>query len=154
MSEMLTMDDALTLVEKIASGGHDKIVAGETITLSEAATNGDYVAQGDMNIVVVRDKVPKGYKKLDKPIQRLVPGDDNTVGSKHCLDSTDGVEMYIPSTWDETSLDGPFLRLTNGATITHPVHGDVVVPSCHTSIQIEYQREWDAEQARERRARD
>lgn len=150
MSETLTMNDALALVRQITSGEHEKIVAGETLYFPEAASDGEFIAQGDMNIVIVPDEVPQGYIKLYEPILKLVPRKDDSTGSRHCLVSTDGVEMYVPSTWDETSLDGPFLRLANGTTITHPVHGDVVVPDCHKSIKIEYPREWDAELARAR----
>jgi hypothetical protein len=50
--------------------------------------------------------------------------------------------------------DGPYLELKNGATITHPVHGDVTIPECFNYIQVVYQREWDQPKLRERRARD
>jgi hypothetical protein len=136
------------------------------MAFSEASTDGDMIWQGDLGIGITSGGVPEGYVKVDKITNLcLVPGQDQTIGSKHCLESAAGVEMWVPTTpsagfrkdeevWNEESLDGPYLRISNGIKITHPVHGDVSVPSCFKEVQIVYQREWDAEQARERRAAD
>ena len=150
----LTINDAVQYAEKIANCEHETLRPGMEFTFSDAATDGDMVWQGDLGIGIVTGGPPDGYVRADKVHMCLVPGKDNTIGSKHCLQSDSGVEMWLPKVWDETSLDGPYLRLTNGATITHPVHGDVVIPRLFNEVQVVYQREWDQEQERERRAKD
>jgi hypothetical protein len=146
--------DIVAYAKQIADGRHDTITPGQPYTFSEACVDGDAVWQGDFGIVLVDDEdPPRGYVER-QAMFNLVPGNENTIGSKHCLASLEGVKMYVPSEWNELSLNGPFLKLTNGATITHPVHGDVTIPACFKSVQIVYQREWDSEQAAERRARD
>lgn len=150
----LTVKDAVSHARTIADGEHDVVKPGMPQSFSEAACDGDMIWQGDLGIGITSGGVPKEYVKVDE-IKNLclVPGDE-TIGSRHCLSSVDGVEMWIPSTWDATVLDGPYLRLSEGATITHPIHGDVSIPACFNEVQIMYQREYDVEQARERRARD
>ncbi len=74
-------------------------------------------------------------------------------GSKHCLDSLAGVKIYRPSDWSEESLAGPCLVLSAERVIMHPVHGAVTIPA-GLIVGCRYQREWDREVARERRARD
>jgi hypothetical protein len=80
-----------------------------------------------------------------------VPG--QTQGAKHCLDGTGGVEMYLPPGWPEVTEDGPCLVLTEERTVLHPTHGAVTIPAGMT-VACSYQREWDAEQRRARRAID
>jgi hypothetical protein len=152
---MLTVKNAIEYAKKIHDGSHETLRPGMPFTFSEASVDGDMVWQGDLGIGIVSGRPPSGYKKVEKiKSLYLVPTKDQTIGSKHCLASAEGVEMWVPNVWDETVLQGPYLKLKNGATITHPVHGDVIVPSCFKTIQIVYQREWDEEQARERRAKD
>lgn len=148
------VQEVVAYAQKIAKGEHESVRPGDPYTFSEASVPGDMVWQGDLGIGLVSESPPDGYVKKDRPLKCLVPGKDETIGSKHCLESLEGVEMWLPKEWDEASLNGPYLRLTNGAKITHPVHGDVTIPACFNSVQIVYQREWDQEQARERRARD
>jgi hypothetical protein len=152
-TESLTIENALEYVKSISDGNHDTVRPGMPLTFSEACVSGDTIWQGDLGICIVDDGPPSDYIHLENVHQCLVPG-GTTIGARHCLDRCDCVEMWIPERWDETSLNGPYLHLTNGITITHPVHGNVTIPACFTKIQIMYQREWDAELARERRARD
>jgi len=149
----ITINDVVEYARKISSGEHETVSPGQPYTFSEASVEGDMVWQGDLGIGLVKNEIPKHYQKSDA-IHNLVPGNDNTIGSKHCLTSLQGVTMWFPKNWNEESLEGPFLQLSNGATISHPVHGDVNIPACFDAVQIVYQREWDLEQARERRARD
>lgn len=135
---------------KIKNGEHDKVQPGQPLQFSEACTVNDRIWQGDLALTI-SDSVPEGYVKLDKLVQKLVPGDN--VGARHVLDSLDGVEMYVPKEWNEESLIGPYLILTKDRTVTHPVHGDVTIPAGF-SVHCTYQREYDKEQERERRARD
>lgn len=131
----------------------ESVCPGEAFTLSDAADVGDGVWQGDLGIEIVA-AVPDEYVQVKNPMaadKQLVPG--NTQGSRHCLDSLRGVTIYRPAKWDAESLQGPCLVLAQARTITHPTHGDVIIPAGRT-VLCRYQREFDAEQKRERRARD
>lgn len=139
--------------EKIRNGEHDKIGPGVPVTMSNALVSGEGVAQGDLNIIVA-DAVPRDYVLIEKPSaqdKQLVPG--KTVGAKHCLDSLSGVTLYRPQRWNDESLDGPCLVLTQERTILHPTHGSVTIPAGMTVV-CHYQREYDKELQQERRARD
>ena len=151
----LTIKDVVEHADAIADGRHDTVKPGMPQTFSEAACDGDMIWQGDLGIGITSGGIPLGYKKVNKIEDLcLVPGKDKTIGSRHCLESAEGVEMWVPEVWDETSLDGPYLLLSNGTTVSHPKHGDVSVPSCFNEVQVVYQREYDTELRRERRARD
>lgn len=152
---MLTIKDVVDHAQTIANGKHDVVQPGMPQNFSEAATDGDMIWQGDLGIGITSGGIPAGYKRIDMPKNLcLVPGNDETIGSRHCLASANGVEIYVPEVWDETVLEGPYLRLTNGCEVTHPKHGNVTVPSCFNEVQIIYQKEYDQMLARERRARD
>lgn len=139
--------------ELIKNGEHDKIGPGIPLTISTALKSGEGVAQGDL-MLIVADSVPLGYGRIKRPKKldmQLVPG--NTVGAKHCLDSLKGVTLYRPANWNSESMDGPCIVTTVERTVLHPTHGAVTIPAGMT-IVCHYQREFDAEQKRERRARD
>lgn len=139
--------------EVIKNGEHDKIGPGVPLVMSRALMAGDGVAQGDL-MLIVADKIPDEYQRIKGPKaidKQLVPG--NTVGAKHCLDSMVGVKIYRPTNWTEASMDGPCIVTTKERTVLHPTHGAVVIPAGMTVVCY-YQREFDAEQKRERRARD
>jgi hypothetical protein len=147
----------LNAIEKITrraariANGNDKIVPGQAARLSEAACCGDGARQGDLYLKIV-SQPPANYALCKKPSLQLVPG--NTEGAKHCLDSLDGVTVYLPPQWGEAeSLLGPCLVLAKERTVVHPVHGDVTLPAGNT-VLCGYQREWDAEQRAERRNAD
>lgn len=143
--------------KRIANGKDPKVRPGMPFRFTEACTVNDCCWQGDLGIVIAGDAdshPPAGYlmvvsrTELDR---QLVPG--NTQGAKHCLDSLNGVTLYRPQQWTEESLEGPFLQFTEERTILHPTHGPVTIPAGF-SVQCHYQREWDRELAKERRARD
>ena len=137
--------------QRIAEG-LERVSPGMPLAFTEACTPGDCIWQGDLALIISSShKPPKGYMKADKPSVQLVPG--NTVGAKHCLDSLDGVEMFIPKDWNEESLQGPFLQITQERKVLHPTHGSVTIPAGF-NVECGYQREWDKIQAAERRARD
>jgi hypothetical protein len=163
----MSVQELVEVVASVRKGNHESIRMGEPFRFTEACNaswdGGDAVWQGDMSIKLVDRTVPDGYKpatkdQLTKMIQSglgLVPGNDSTEGSRHCLNSLDGVKVYLPSTYeDEGNLLGPILHLTNGCEIKHPTHGNVIVPDCFDAVAIGYQREYDLEQKMERRARD
>lgn len=128
-----------------------KIQSGETIDTTkpqrfpEAAAPGNYFRQGDLYITLL-DGVPQGSVQIPFRAQ-LAEG--NTQGSRHCLDSQDGVTMYRLE--NPSMTDGPILLLTTERTVTHPEHGWVTLPAgCYG---VTYQRDLDAED-RERRVLD
>jgi hypothetical protein len=143
------------VLEKMAErvNNTDAVAPGQPARFTEACVPGDRIAQGDLNLTVV-DEVPNGYVLVKKPTEadrQLVPG--NTEGARHCLDSLDGVRVYRPDVWTEDGIDGPCLVLSQERTVEHPKHGHVTVPAGFT-ILCTYQRVWDKEQARARRAID
>ena len=138
---------------KIKNGEHDRVFPGMPLSMSRAMVAGDAIAQGDL-LLVVHDAIPNEYVKIEHPQdadRQLVPG--NTVGARHCLDSLEGIVLYRPTKWDEESFDGPFFQTTQERVVMHPTHGSVTVPGGMT-IGCHYQKEFDAIQMRERRARD
>jgi hypothetical protein len=149
---------AITAIEKLQRHadrirtGKAKIHPGQPMRLSEAAAPGDGIWQGDLGLEVV-ESVPADYELAAAVTLQLVPG--TTQGSRHCLDSSDGVTMYLPSGWGQNydGLQGPCMVLTKERTIVHPTHGAVTIPAGFT-IACRYQREWDAEQRKERRNQD
>ena len=103
----------------------------------EAASDGDSIRQGDCYFMLL-DCVPKGAKKLKQVPRQLAPG--TTQGSRHTLDSVDGVTAYEIS--GSTEFDGPILRLACERTIEHPEHGNWVLPA--GVYAVGYQRTQDA----------
>lgn len=133
--------------------GDRKMQPGEPHYMTGAESVGDTVCQGDFWIVVA-EKVPETGFALNNKTVQLVPG--NTEGSKHCLNKVgeEAVDVYVPEIWDDDSLTGPYLVVkSDGVVVEHPKHGDVHLWK-DTVYRCVYQREYDKEQKRERRARD
>ena len=147
-----TAIDKITRKANRIKSGKDKIEPGQPVRISEAASVTDFVRQGDLYLIVA-ESVPSGYTKATKPQKQLVPG--TTQGARHCLDSLDGVTLYVPKDWSDKyeGLDGPCFVLAKERTVEHPTHGVVHIPAGFT-IQCRFQREWDQEQKRERRNAD
>jgi len=163
----MSVQELTKAVADVRNGSHESIRMGELFRFTEACNaswdGGDAVQQGDMVIKLVDRTIPNGYElaseeQLAKLVNRglsLVPGSDNTEGSRHCLDSLDGVTVYLPRTYeDEGNLLGPLLHITREVKIPHPTHGDVIIPDCFDAVAIGYQREYDLELRMERRAKD
>lgn len=135
--------------------GLETVKPGQPLRFTEASDVNDRIWQGDLALTITANKIPAGYVKEKKPRTQLVPG--KTIGAKHCLDSLEGVEMYVPKgfNWENEgdSLAGPWCRLKAERTVMHPVHGSVTIPKGFC-FQADYQREYDEELKRERRARD
>ena len=130
----------LTATEEFARIRDDaeKIKSNKTQRFPEAANDGDYWRQGDVYITY-RDKLPPLAKADAKPNAQLAPG--STQGSRHILDSLDGVTMYQID--DASALQGPVLKVDTERTVTHPEHGNVVLPpGCY---EITYQRAYAEE---------
>lgn len=147
-----TIIDKITRKANRIASGKDKIEPGQPVRISEAASASDFARQGDLYLIVA-DAVPSDYTKAAKPQAQLVPG--TTQGARHCLDSLDGVTLYLPKDWSDAyeGLDGPCFVVAKERTVVHPTHGHVTIPAGFT-IQCRYQREWDQEQKRERRNAD
>lgn len=150
---------AISSIERHAkriSAGKAKVKPGQPFRFSEAAKPGDGVWQGDLGICLV-DAIPAGYIRVEEPTdqdKQIVPG--VTQGSRHCLQSLDGVELYRPSKWPssaEADYLGPCLVVDRDTTILHPTHGPVTILA-GSIVQCTYQREYDAELRRERRNAD
>jgi hypothetical protein len=153
MQSTMEIEQLQQHADRIRNGDHDKIGPGIPVTMSTALVAGEGVAQGDLMLIVV-DAVPRGFKEVSKPEDKdrqLVPG--NTEGAKHCLSSLQGVQIYHPPQWTAESLEGPVLVTKAAVTVQHPTHGAVEIPAGMT-VGCFYQREFDAEQQRERRAAD
>ena|SRR6185295_20223798 len=132
----LTAEKALANVQTSA----EKIRNDEPQRFPEAASPGDTWRQGDLYIEAL-EGLPNGAVELVGPerVKQLAPG--TTQGSRHILDSLDGVTMYrLP---DATVLNGPLLVTTKERTIEHPEHGNVVLPP--GAYGITYQRQFAEE---------
>ena len=85
---------------------------------------GDEWRQGDLRVIRLDDDwVEHNADAVDDwhcEDTQLVPG--VTQGSRHCLDSLEGVTFYRLKR--STPLDGPVVRTAEPRTITHPEHGD------------------------------
>lgn len=148
-----TIDRITDTVSRIVNGTHESLRSGMPFRIPDAWCAGDCGAQGDLIFVIV-DSVPSGYVRVERPTEadkQLVHG--NTQGSRHCIDSLDGVELYRPANWSEDSLDGPVVHVTEDRVVTHPTHGQWTIPSGRT-IKFEYPRVWDAEERKSRRNAD
>jgi hypothetical protein len=138
----MTAEKALSKIQDQA----ERIKSDETQRFPDAASVGDSHRQGDVYITLL-NAVPENAVREKKPSTQLAPG--TTQGSRHYLDSLAGVTMYrIPN---PGMLDGPIIECETERTITHPEHGDVVLPA--GIYGISYQRNLDAEE-RERRVQD
>lgn len=147
---MEIIEEMQQFVQKIVNNEHETVRPGQPVRFTEACTSGDRIWQGDLALTIV-NKIPSNYRLQKNPSNQLVVG--NTEGAKHCLDSLDGVKLYLPKNWNEESLQGPTLVLSKERTILHPTHGHVTIPAGFI-VHCTYQREYDKEQERERRARD
>ena len=131
----------------------EPVSPGMEAAFTEACQPGDGIWQGDLGLEIV-EEVPADYepaKTLTEKDKQLVLG--STQGARHCLETLDGVKLFYPKGWSEESLQGPCFVLAKSNRVLHPVHGAVSIPAGFT-VLCRYQREWNKEQAKERRARD
>lgn len=104
MTVSKTLSDISAAVEAIKNDGLQHF--------PEAASIGDAVRQGDVYIQLIEeaDVAAAGplFAKMKEPVLQLAPG--NTKGSRHCLASADGVEMWEPTLTDESVLKYVFAK--------------------------------------------
>lgn len=115
----LTAEQSLGKVQSTT----ESICNDEPQRFSEAASVGDIARQGDLYIEKLAG-IPTGAVIEQNPSAKLAPG--TTQGSRHILDSLDGVTLYRLQ--EPNELQGPILNLATERTITHPEHGDVILP--------------------------
>lgn len=140
-----TADMAIKRVQEQA----EKIRNDAGHRFTAAASPGDAFRQGDIYITLL-ERLPADAKPMPTPHLQLVPG--ATQGSRHCLDSLEGVSMFALAA--PGPYDGPVLVITGTErTIAHPEHGDVALPGDGRCYGITYQRDLD-EEDRERRVVD
>ena len=138
----------------------NRIKAGRSVREDVVVDNrllpGEVGAQGDVLITYLGDTKPDLSNLV--PItedQRLVPGTDD--GGRHRLVAKPGV-FATPTPTNLETYTGPVIFVAAGTTTTivhdgSSQHGPVtLVGPC--TISISYPREFDREQAAERRARD
>lgn len=148
---MTTIIDEIQKHAQRIREGQEKVSPGMPLAFTEASTANDAIWQGDLCLVISEQQVPPiDFVPYEKGTQ-LVPG--NTEGARHCLDTIDGVEIYVPRNWNDESLTGPFLVVKKECSVLHPVHGTVTIPAGF-NVECYYQREYDKEMERERRAKD
>lgn len=154
MSQSVTSFDRVESHRQRIVSGDAPVRPGQPQSTDGLSAN-DVVAQGDLYIRVCGEgeKAPADYAKALR--RQLVPGNED--GAQHVLDSLACVEMLFPPEWgtDMDSLRGPYLVVSEPRTIEHKGRrGHGAVHLCPGVYEIGYQRVWDAEQRKERRARD
>lgn len=107
-----------------------------------ATPDSDFVRQGDVYIWL-KSRLHQDAKRI-KPVLQLAPG--TTKGSRHCLDSLEGVEMFEIA--DADALQGPYIKLNCERVIEHPEHGNWRLPV--GIYEITYQRAFAKELRRVR----
>lgn len=187
---MSTVCDIATTIREVAEAV-EKIKNDAPQNFPIAASVGDAVRQGDIYIQKIDDitETPQFFKKLTAPTFpfQLAPG--NTKGSRHCIENSAGLELYIAETsefldadtglldrdsmvlfqqrirtyacavcgvaedtfWqndkariivdeimETMNFSGPILKVASTATVSHPEHGDWVLPS--GTYRIVFQR--------------
>lgn len=155
----ITVDALTAQANEIRDGKHASIRPGEAVALSPALTVNDGGRQGDVYVKLI-DAWPEDYveptaqqlaeSQLDKG--QLVYGQN--IGSRHCLKSTENIEIRVPKGWNAESLLGPAIRFLAPNEIGHPTHGAVQAVAAGSMIQIGYQKLWEKIQKQERRNRD
>lgn len=99
----------------------------------EPTKRGQYVRQGDVLIVFVaglagaKAALPTNVELIEA-VAQLATGD--TKGSRHVLDSLDGVKMYDydGEKRSATPLEGPWMLLDEQRVVGHPEHGAWELP--------------------------
>lgn len=114
-----------------------KVAKRATQTFPAAAQPGDSVRQGDLYVTLLA-AVPQGCQQQKDWSLQLAHG--STQGSRHILDSAQGMKCF--SLPEASEFDGPVLQLTQTRELTHPEHGNWILPS--GVYGISYQRTQDA----------
>lgn len=151
------MKTIMKTIERMASHKNSNLGPGEAYRIPDAADVGECVPQGDLYLSIASG-IPEGYHRVEQPTnldRQLVPG--TTTGSRHCLERLDTVDLYWPTGWSHSlayeGLAGPAFVCREDTDVLHPTHGTVTCPAGRV-IVCGYQRVYDDELKRERRAQD
>lgn len=98
---------------------HAEAIKNDEHQVAGSMSPGDAWAQGDI-LIVALGEVPVGSVLAKNPSAQLAPG--NTQGSRHCLDSLEGIQILEQR---GNPLDGPIIVSDREFAVTHPEHGDV-----------------------------
>jgi hypothetical protein len=138
MSAVMTAEVAYSQVKEVAA-----TVADDTAKTVNYTGPGCRVRQGDIFLYFFEsDKLPGNLPVLEPTNIELQLAPGNTQGSRHVLDSPSGIEMFKVRGAD--ALTGPVFKTTEQRTVTHPEHGDVVIPAGLT-VFVRYERAFAAE---------
>lgn len=105
---------------------------------------GDVVRQGDVYLVNIKD-LPKGKAEKNR---QLAPG--NTQGSRHIVEGNcqiikpDGFTSPITNERVPNVLVGPAFQCMGDCEVTHPEHGNKILPE-GTTWQVVYQQAYAEE---------
>lgn len=110
---------------------------------------GEWWRQGDLYGVCLAKLPADAVKQVFSPsdtVWQLVPG--NTMGSRHCLRLTEGVEFYRKK--NAGPLDGGYIVAKNRAYIEHHPgdDGHAHIDYCAKVVAVIYQRDAAAEEIR------
>ena len=123
-----TAIQALETVKKSA----EKMHSAKTERIGSPSL-GDVVRQGDVYLVCI-DRLPEGKETKDR---QLAPG--NTQGSRHIMEGDVTMVTGVRFKDFNSALVGPAFKCNSDATVTHPEHGNKVLPQ-DTVWQVVYQQ--------------
>lgn len=121
--------EAITKVKKSAEKMHSQ----KTERIGSPSL-GDVVRQGDIYLVCIKE-LPKDGKET-KDLQ-LAPG--NTQGSRHIMSGNVKMVTGVKFQNFNSVLVGPAFKCEGDATVTHPEHGNKILPE-GTVWQVVYQQ--------------
>lgn len=104
------------------------------LRFSEAALPGEKLVQGDLYITKLAE-LPADCVEDKSPSLQLAPG--NTKGSRHTLDSLEGVTKFRRRS--PNALQGPILKLKKDRVVPHPEHKYLGLTS-GSIYEVTYQR--------------
>jgi len=143
----MVVEEAVRVVKESAESMH----AAKTERIGSPSV-GDVVRQGDLYLVCV-DSLPQGSITEDR---QLAPG--TTQGSRHVLQGDCVIHKGVtvsdyPSNQAVSKIHpilvGPAFYCKGEVTVTHPEHGDKILPA-DTTWQVIYQQVWADEVRRVR----
>ena len=147
-----TQDLVKTLEQGRKQMAAESIISDRPHRCPEAIAAGDAHRQGDIYITYLGRELPSDMPKRSLDVQKaptlqLAPG--NNPGSRHCLDSLDGVTVYNRK--NAGAYDGPvlFIGKDQERSIVHPDHGDFT-HMVEGYYNISYQRTGETEEAQRR----
>jgi len=94
---------------------------------------GDVVRQGDLYLIAI-ESLPNGKKTNQR---QLVPG--TTQGSRHVVEGDATIVNEVQFKDIPAALVGPAFKCNSETTISHPEHGDKILPA-DTVWQCVYQQ--------------